>query len=62
MHELAITPSVVEAVTERTGSAPVASVRLRVAGMVPDAVRFCFDPQCSQHPESPDLPTGDQAG
>jgi hydrogenase nickel incorporation protein HypA/HybF len=46
MHELAITQSVVEAVTERTGSAPVTSVRLRVgrlAGVVPDAMRFCFD-------------------
>ncbi len=46
MHELAITQGVVEAVTERTGSAPVTSVRLRVgrlAGVVPDAMRFCFD-------------------
>ena len=46
MHELAITQSVVEAVTERTGSAPVASVQLRVgrlAGVVPDAMRFCFE-------------------
>jgi hydrogenase nickel incorporation protein HypA/HybF len=46
MHELAITQSVVSAVTERTGSAPVASVRLRVgrlAGVVPDAMRFCFE-------------------
>ncbi|MGZ4505995.1 MAG: hydrogenase maturation nickel metallochaperone HypA/HybF [Blastococcus sp.] len=46
MHELAITQSVVAAVTERTGSAPVVSVRLRVgrlAGVVPDAMRFCFE-------------------
>ena len=46
MHELAITQSVVDAVTERTGSAPVTSVRLRVgllAGIVPDAMRFCFE-------------------
>jgi hydrogenase nickel incorporation protein HypA/HybF len=46
MHELAITQSVVEAVTERTGTTPVAVVRLRVgrlAGVVPDAVRFCFE-------------------
>jgi hydrogenase nickel incorporation protein HypA/HybF len=46
MHELAITQGVVHAVTERTGSAPVASVRLRVgrlAGVVPDAMRFCFE-------------------
>jgi hydrogenase nickel incorporation protein HypA/HybF len=46
MHELAITQSVVDAVTERTGSAPVTTVRVRVgrlAGVVPDAMRFCFD-------------------
>jgi hydrogenase nickel incorporation protein HypA/HybF len=46
MHELAITQSVVDAVTERTGEAPVATVRVRVgrlAGVVPDAMRFCFD-------------------
>jgi hydrogenase nickel incorporation protein HypA/HybF len=46
MHELAITQSVVDAVTDRTGSAPVAIVRVRVgrlAGVVPDAMRFCFE-------------------
>jgi hydrogenase nickel incorporation protein HypA/HybF len=46
MHELAITQGVVDAVTERTGGAPVASVRVRVgrlAGVVPDAMRFCFE-------------------
>ena len=46
MHELAITQSVVDAVTERTGSAPVAAVRVwvgRLAGVVPDAMRFCFE-------------------
>jgi hydrogenase nickel incorporation protein HypA/HybF len=46
MHELAITQSVVEAVTERTGTTPVAGVRLRVgrlSGVVPDAMRFCFE-------------------
>ncbi len=46
MHELAITQGVVAAVTERTGSTPVAAVRLRMgrlAGVVPDAVRFCFE-------------------
>ncbi|HEY0403470.1 MAG TPA: hydrogenase maturation nickel metallochaperone HypA [Blastococcus sp.] len=46
MHELAITQSVVDAVTERTGTAPVTVVRLRVgrlAGVVPDAMRFCFE-------------------
>ena len=46
MHELAITQGVVDAVTERTGLAPVAVVRVRVgrlAGVVPDAMRFCFE-------------------
>src|SRR3954469_10515706 len=46
MHELAIPRAVVEAVTERTGSAPVSTVRVRVgrlAGVVPDAMRFCFE-------------------
>ena len=46
MHELAITQSVVDAVIERTGSAPVGCVRLRVgrlAGLVPDAMLFCFE-------------------
>ena len=46
MHELAITQGVVDAVTERTGTAPVTSVRLRVgrlSGVVPDAMRFCFE-------------------
>jgi hydrogenase nickel incorporation protein HypA/HybF len=46
VHELAITQSVVDAVTERTGTARVATVRVRVgrlAGVVPDAMRFCFE-------------------
>jgi hydrogenase nickel incorporation protein HypA/HybF len=46
MHELSITQSVVDTVTERTGSAVVVSVRLRVgrlSGVVPDAMRFRFD-------------------
>ena len=46
MHELAITQSVVETVTVRSGDAPVAGVRLRVgrlSGVVPEAVRFCFE-------------------
>jgi hydrogenase nickel incorporation protein HypA/HybF len=46
MHELSITQSVVDAVTEWTGSAAVVSVRLRVgrlSGVVPDAMRFCFE-------------------
>ncbi len=46
MHELAITQGVVDVVTARTGEVPVASVRLRVgrlSGVVPDAMRFCFE-------------------
>lgn len=46
MHELAITESVVDAVLERTGDRKVTTVRLkigRLAGVVPDAMRFCFD-------------------
>jgi hydrogenase nickel incorporation protein HypA/HybF len=46
MHELAITQGVVDAVTERTGTAPVTRVRVRVgrlSGVVPDALRFCFE-------------------
>jgi hydrogenase nickel incorporation protein HypA/HybF len=46
MHELAITQSVVDAVTERVGDARVTTVRVRVgrlAGVVPDAMRFCFE-------------------
>ncbi|MBA3907367.1 MAG: hydrogenase maturation nickel metallochaperone HypA [Pseudonocardiales bacterium] len=46
MHELSITQSVVEAITSRMGDAPVVRVRLEVgklSGLVPDAVRFCFE-------------------
>jgi hydrogenase nickel incorporation protein HypA/HybF len=46
MHELAITQSLVDAVTEHTKGAAVAVVYLRVgklSGVVPDAMRFCFE-------------------
>lgn len=46
MHELAITESVVETITERLPDVAIARVRLeigRLSGVVPDAVRFCFD-------------------
>jgi Zn finger protein HypA/HybF involved in hydrogenase expression len=46
MHELAITQGIVEMIVERTGRARVTAVHLRigkVSGVVPDAVRFCFD-------------------
>ncbi|MBD8869437.1 hydrogenase maturation nickel metallochaperone HypA/HybF [Nocardioides donggukensis] len=46
MHELAIAESVVSSVLERTGEQHVCVVRLRVgrlSGVVPDALRFCFE-------------------
>ncbi len=46
MHEMAITQSVVDMVLERTPGAQVASVQVqvgRLAGVVPDAMRFCFE-------------------
>lgn len=46
VHELSITESVVDAVVERTGEQRVVEVRLvvgRLCGVVPDALRFCFD-------------------
>jgi hydrogenase nickel incorporation protein HypA/HybF len=46
MHELALAESVVSAVLERTGGQHVSVVRLRVgrmAGVVPDALTFCFE-------------------
>ena len=46
MRELEVTQAVVAAVIDRTGDARVRTVRLRIgrdAGLVPDAVRFCFD-------------------
>ena len=46
MHELAIAESVIEAVLERTGDKQVTCVRLtvgRLAGVVPDALAFCFE-------------------
>ena len=46
MHELAITESVVQGVAERFGEARIRRVILqigRLSGIVPDAVRFCFE-------------------
>ncbi|HTZ45745.1 MAG TPA: hydrogenase maturation nickel metallochaperone HypA [Jatrophihabitans sp.] len=46
MHELAIAESMVDAVLEHTGTAEVRAVRLEVgtlAGVLPDALRFCFE-------------------
>jgi hydrogenase nickel incorporation protein HypA/HybF len=46
VHELSITESVVAAVSEHVGGEPVRSLTLeigRLSGVVPDAVRFCFE-------------------
>ena len=46
MHEMAITQSVVHAVRERMGDAPVQRICLEIgtlSGVVADSVRFCFD-------------------
>ncbi len=46
MHELSITQSVVDAVSERVAGQRVVSLRLevgRLCGVVPDAMRFCFE-------------------
>jgi hydrogenase nickel incorporation protein HypA/HybF len=45
MHELAITESVIEAISDRFGSARIVRVQLEIgklSGVMPDAVRFCF--------------------
>lgn len=46
MHELSITQSVIDAVSEKLGDAPVAVVTLEIgqlSGVVADSVRFCFE-------------------
>ena len=46
MHELAITESVVTAVSDHVGSARVIRVQLEIgklSGVASDSVRFCFD-------------------
>lgn len=46
MHELAITQSLVDAVIEQTAGAPIVAVHVRIgqlSGVVPDAMRFCFE-------------------
>lgn len=49
MHELSITQSVVDTVVERIDG-HVTGVRLeigRISGILPDAVRFCFELVCA---------------
>jgi hydrogenase nickel incorporation protein HypA/HybF len=46
VHELSITQAVVDTVVAQLGDAPVRTVHLRIgrdSGVVPDAVRFCFE-------------------
>lgn len=46
MHELSITQSLIGAVIERVGDRHVTGVNLRIgrlSGVLPDAVRFCFE-------------------
>jgi hydrogenase nickel incorporation protein HypA/HybF len=46
VHELSITESVVATVSEHEGDIPVLSLTLEIgalSGVVPDAVRFCFE-------------------
>lgn len=46
MHELSITQSLIGAVIERVGDRQVTGVNLcigRLSGVLPDAVRFCFE-------------------
>jgi hydrogenase nickel incorporation protein HypA/HybF len=46
MHEMSITQAVVDAVAEKLGDAEVTEVRLEIgklAGVVVDSIRFCFD-------------------
>ena len=49
MHEMALTRSVVDLVAARTRGRRVSVVRVEVGalvGVVPDAMRFCFDLAC----------------
>jgi hydrogenase nickel incorporation protein HypA/HybF len=46
VHELSIVESVIEQIAERLGHTPIELVRLEIgelSGVVPDAIRFCFD-------------------
>lgn len=50
MHELALTETIVSAVSERLAGRRAALLRLQIgtlSGVVPEAVRFCFD-VCAQ--------------
>lgn len=50
MHELSITQNVVDAIVDQMDGETVVGVCLEIgklSGVVPDAVRFCFDVVCS---------------
>lgn len=50
MHELALTQSVVDTIAERMDGATVTGVMLEIgklSGVVPEAIRFCFDVVCA---------------
>ena len=53
MHELALTQSLVDLVTERTAGRRVVAVNVRVgdlSGVVADAMSFCFDVTAADTP------------
>jgi hydrogenase nickel incorporation protein HypA/HybF len=50
VHELSITQELVDTIAGRVGDATVTGVRLEIgalSGVLPDAVRFCFDVVCA---------------
>jgi hydrogenase nickel incorporation protein HypA/HybF len=50
MHELSVTQCVVDAIIDRMGDATITGVCLEIgklSGVVPDAVKFCFDVVCT---------------
>jgi hydrogenase nickel incorporation protein HypA/HybF len=53
VHELAITQAIVEAASEHAAGAKVIKVIVEIgklSGVLPDAVRFCFDLCCEDTP------------
>lgn len=53
MHELAITQAIVETASERAEGARVIKLVVEIgklSGVLPDAVRFCFDLCCEDTP------------
>jgi hydrogenase nickel incorporation protein HypA/HybF len=53
MHEASIVASVIAAISERLPGTPISLVRLEIgemSGVLPDAIRFCFDLAASGTP------------